>query len=112
MNGHKGPSNVSTLGAASIISVAPVTPLVFLELRNNGRRVSDIVVLFGVLWVLAIAFATTATPVVRRFTSGHAVLQNGSALAVRMTVLTVIAAMWWGIVRDQLPCFIGAPNCD
>jgi hypothetical protein len=37
------------------------------------------------------------------------------ALAVRLlgiAILGFIAYAWAGLVLDQMPCFLGVPNCD
>ena len=105
---------VSTFAVASVISVVLVAPFAFLELRHNTlawRRASDYVVLFGLLWLLPTVFVMTATPLVRALRSGHTVLQSPATLA-QGTLSLLVAAMWLMIVSDQLPCFIGAPNCD
>ena len=111
------PTNiVSTLAAASLISVVLVAPLAFLELQHNplatSRRASDFVVLFGVLWLLPIVFVMTSMPLARAVRSGHTVLQSRSALGFKLTLLVLVTAMWLNIVSDQWPCFIGVPNCD
>ena len=112
---NKPTSIVSTFAAASLIGVVLVAPLAFLEFRYNtvnSRRASDYVVLFGMLWVLPVAFVMIATPLVRALESGHTVLQSTFALGVKLILLVLVATMWVGIVNDQLPCFMGVPNCD
>ena len=115
MTGNTHTHTVSTLAAAALIGAVLVAPLLFLELRNSPatfRTASDLAVLFGLLWVLPTAFVLTVTPVVRAAESGRFTLQRPAALAVRIAVLVLLAAMWLGIVNDQLPCFLGVPNCD
>jgi hypothetical protein len=31
---------------------------------------------------------------------------------LRVVFLAFIARMWIGILIDQMPCFLGVPNCD
>ena len=33
-------------------------------------------------------------------------------LLFRVAFLALIAIIWAGILIDQLPCFLGVPNCD
>ena len=100
--------------SAAVIGAILVAPLLFLELRNNrpNSRASDNAVLFGVLWLLPTAFVMMAMPIIRVFRSGQTTPQRPAALALRIALLVVVAVMWLSIVSDQLPCFMGKPNCD
>lgn len=89
---------------ASAISLALTSPFVVLEIFNNGLRADralDYVVLFGLLWVLPIAFLLTAMPPGRLLSP-----------VMRIAILVVVAVAWVGVVSDQLPCFMGSANCD
>jgi hypothetical protein len=35
-----------------------------------------------------------------------------SAFAGRVVARVLAAVGWAGIIGDQMPCFLGAPNCD
>jgi hypothetical protein len=73
---------VATAAAAGGVFVVP---FVLLEARHQGlawRRGSYYAMLFGLLWLLPVVFVLAVT------------------------------AMWIGLVHDQLPCFLGTPNCD
>jgi hypothetical protein len=102
---------LSTLLMASLVGLAIVAPLLFLQLRHT--RGPDVpVALFVVLWMLPMAFVLTGTPLLRAWRTGQAVLQRPAALVARVALLVVLAAAWIAIVHDQLPCFFGVPNCD
>ena len=96
--------------APVVLSACAVAPLLFLEVRNNvtSRRGADYVVLFGLLWVVSLAVGLTARRVARAVREGD--LRYGTL--VRMTVLVVLVGVWFSIVNDQMPCFLGTPNCD
>ncbi len=105
----------STFAAAAVISTVLVAPLLFLDLRQHtltSPRPSDYAALFGLLWVLPVAFVMIVMPVGRAFRSGDTLLRRPSALAVRIVLLVLVAAMWLRVVSDQMPCFMGIPNCD
>lgn len=93
------------------IGLALVAPFAVLDLAYNratGRNSIDFAVLFGLLWLLTTAFAAILTSVVRGWREGGGPVN----LLLRIASLVLIAAMWGGIISDQLPCFLGVPNCD
>ena len=92
----------STTITAALISTALVIPLLYLELRNIGYTHFPYP-LFAVLWLVPAAFVSTAARPFR----AHPVV-----LSARVGFLVVAALFWAVLVNDQMPCFLGAPNCD
>ena len=98
---------------AVAIGLLGVLPFVIVEgISTKGFSASGFpAALFGLLWVLGSIFTML-------------VLNTVSSLRVGMTrsvrfrfmastvLLVLIAVVWIGIVLDQSPCFLGAPNCD
>jgi hypothetical protein len=39
-------------------------------------------------------------------------LASPVALLLRITFLALILVFWVSLVNDQMPCFLGIPNCD
>ncbi|HET8546528.1 MAG TPA: hypothetical protein VFL57_00915 [Bryobacteraceae bacterium] len=106
-------NRIATLTTAAVISSAMVAPFVFLELRYGAQNYSSFPYpLFGVLWLLPTAFVVTIAPVVRSVRTGDSVLSRPVTLVFRTGLLALIAVLWMGLIRDQLPCFLGVPNCD
>ena len=98
--------------SAMLISFILVLPFAILESLNNTitrQNAPGLLVLFGLLWLLPMAFIVVLVPIVRAGKSGVA---NPINLLFRIAFLALIAMMWGGIIIDQLPCFMGAPNCD
>ena len=92
---------------AGIVSLVLVLPLLTLELVNGGEPGNDFpFVLFGVLWLLAIAFCISVQPLVR------SPRPSLTAILPRLIVALLAGAVWFRIVLDQMPCFLGVPNCD
>jgi hypothetical protein len=87
---------------AALIGAALVTPLLYLELRNAGYTHFPYP-LFAVLWLVPAAFVFTAARPFR----AHPVV-----LSARVGFLILAALFWAGLVNDQMPCFLGVPNCD
>jgi hypothetical protein len=112
---HTMKSTITTLGSAALISLILVLPFAILEsLHNtvNPRKALDYIVLFGLLWLLPMAFVVILVPIVRTVRAGNSILANPITLLFRVAFLALIAMMWGGILIDQLPCFLGVPNCD
>lgn len=52
------------------------------------------------------------TPVARNLRTGTRNLASVLRLAPRVVLVILIAWLWVGLVVDQMPCFLGVPNCD
>jgi ABC-type amino acid transport system permease subunit len=70
------------------------------------------IVLFGLLWLLPVAFILILMPIVRNVRAGNRIMVNPISLLLRVAFLILIAWLWGGIILDQMPCFLGVPNCD
>jgi hypothetical protein len=99
---------LTTIKSPAIISALLVLPFMILELVNT-RNFNETfpIPLFGILWLLPTIFIFTLTPIGQNVRAG-----NSLALLIRVALLLAIAILWGGIVADQLPCFMGVPNCD
>ena len=101
--------------SAAIISFILVLPFVILEALNNTitrQNALSLILLFGVLWLLPAAFVVILAPIVRTVRAGNSIMVNPISLLFRVAFLALIATIWgWGFI-DQLPCFLGVPNCD
>lgn len=105
----------TNLKSAALISLILVLPFVILESLNNTitkQNAPGLIVLFGLLWLLPIAFIVTIVPVVRTVRAEQSVMANPINLLFRAAFLALVAIIWTGILIDQLPCFMGVPNCD
>ncbi len=101
----------NTAMLALLASAAVVAPLLLMELRNQpASRVEFPAALFAVLWLLATGFFLVAIPAVRSLRSGLA--SNPMTLVWRAAAMGLLGLNWASLVRDQLPCFLGVPNCD
>ena len=105
----------TNLKLAALISFILVLPLAILESLNNTitrQNAPGLIVLFGLLWLLPMAFIFTLVPIVRAVRAGNSVLTNPINLMFRIAFMALTAMMWGGILIDQLPCFMGVGNCD
>jgi hypothetical protein len=102
----------STLKLPAIISSGLVLPFMILELVNRRQfHEAFPVPLFGLMWLLPVAFIVILTPILRNLRAGNA-LARPASLLLRAGVLVLIAWLWSGLLLDQMPCFMGVQNCD
>ena len=101
--------------SAAIISLILILPFAILEIINNGLtkdNAAGLILLFGVLWLLPTVFIIILKPIVRNARAGKSLVARPVTLLLRVASLLLIATLWgWGFM-DQLPCFLGVPNCD
>jgi len=64
------------------------------------------------MWLLPALFVFVLTPVVRDVRTGGGLTHRPAVLLLRAGILTLMAVVWSVMVLDQLPCFLGIPNCD
>ena len=94
-----------SLAVGVIASTVLVLPLFILELVNNPDIAGGFpVVLFIVLWLLPVFLIAGGGPLLRS--------RSRVVIAAAAAVMIVLAVFWVGLVADQLPCFLGVPNCD
>jgi hypothetical protein len=110
---------LSSLKLPALVSTLLVLPFLVLELSLStdnrapaAKYALDMAVLFGVLWLLPLAFMAGLLPIVRGLRAGQAVMQHPGRLLVRVGLLALVACVWSAILVDQLPCFLGLPNSD
>jgi len=101
------------LKVPATISFALVLPFMILELVNRRNFNFDFpIVLFVLMWLLPLIFITLATPLVQNLRIGTSLLANPAGTLIRVALMSVIVWLWLSLVADQMPCFLGVPNCD
>ena len=70
------------------------------------------VTLFGLMWLLAVAFILSLMPIVRNVRTGGGIVVKPVDRRIRVALLILIVSVWTGIMIDQFPCFMGVPLCD
>ena len=108
---------LSTLKHPALAGAALALPFLALELTLNRSGFSpkyalDTAVLFGALWLLPAAFALIGLPLAHSARAGENVLATPARLLIKVALLVLIAALWISLLANQLPCFLGIPNCD
>jgi hypothetical protein len=97
----------------AIISFLLVIPFMVMEIVNRRNFNEGFpIVLFVMMWLLPLLFILTAAPMVRNVRAGNRLTTNPLLLVVRVVFLAFLVWLWFGILIDQIPCFLGVPNCD
>lgn len=104
------PGSWRRLATAAIAGTVTVLPFGILEWINRRRLPGDFpVALFVFLWLLSFSFALVLVPVVRGLAARR---RNPGAGVLLGALLIFIGWLWVSISADQMPCFLGVPNCD
>jgi hypothetical protein len=98
------------VGTLMIISLVLVLPFVVLELISVGLKPNFPFLLFVVMWALTLLFVLILMPIIESLRAKN--LANPFRFLLRAVLLTAIASILVAIVVDQMPCFLGVPNCD
>ena len=105
----------ANLKSAALISLILVVPFAILESLNQTlttQNAPGLILLFGVLWLLPTAFIIILVPIVRSVRAGNSLLAHPITFLFKVAILVFIAWFWGSLFIDQLPCFMGVPNCD
>ena len=104
---------LKTSGSSALISFLLILPFMIMEVVNRRNFNEGFPVpLFVMMWLLPMLFILIGMPIVRSLRTGNSLLANSLILMVRVIFLALLAWMWLGILIDQMPCFLGVPNCD
>ena len=97
---------------ALVISAALVAPFVVLEWVNRTGHDEFPFALFAFMALLSLGIVLSVTPAVRRLWSEPQLgaLRIGHWAGV--VAFIFLALFYVDLVSDQLPCFLGVPNCD
>ena len=112
-NWHIPSSVYRKLRTPAIISSILVLPFTILELMNR-RNFQECfpIALFVFMWLLSLSFILVLTPIVRNSEARNRNIANPLGLLPRIAFLVLVTWVWMAVVLDQMPCFLGVPNCD
>ena len=97
----------------AIFSFLLVLPFMILEVVNRRNFNEGFPIpLFIIMWLLPVLFILTGMPILRNVRAGNSILANPFILLIRVVFLILIVWFWGTLLIDQMPCFLGVPNCD
>lgn len=101
-----------TLRSPALISLFLIIPFMIMEVVNRREFNEGFPFpLFIIMWLLPVLFILTGMPILRNM-RGDNVLAGPALLLIRVVILIFIAWFWAALLIDQMPCFLGVPNCD
>ncbi|MBX3013695.1 MAG: hypothetical protein KF832_19395 [Caldilineaceae bacterium] len=103
------------VSTAVLTSTTLVFPFLILEAIFQPitlQSIPSLAILFALLWLLPLAFMLTLTPLVRTARAGAMLMTNPLPTLLKVAFLAILFLFWSSLLLDQLPCFLGVPNCD
>ena len=119
-------------GAAALLGIALALPMVlFLSIAYFGiqplegylrmwlaepngmtQRVSGLVAILGAFLLMPVGSLIALGPVGRSYRSGQGFGANPINLTAGIVIMSAFLFLLTGFVIDQMPCWLGVPNCD
>jgi lysylphosphatidylglycerol synthetase-like protein (DUF2156 family) len=107
---HAPARNLRTPALISSVLVLPFMTLEFVNRRAFDEGLP--VPLFAIMWLLPLSFILILMPIVRNLRAQERSTANPLSSLLGVVCLILLAWLWVGIIHDQMPCFLGVPNCD
>jgi hypothetical protein len=106
-------SSILRFAASLAISATLVVPLFALEWWNRREFHEEFpLLLFTFMSVHSLLIVLAAAPVVGRLRTERNLRALRFGHWAGLVVSAFLAVVYAGVVIDQLPCFLGVPNCD
>ena len=115
-------SRSATVGAALTVPFAFLMTLLLLRiepplaamLRGEPDQVNVVgnAIVLGALVLSLVGLALTLTPILRASRAGASLAAARGDLVVAAFISLFVGLFVGGVVIDQLPCWLGVPNCD
>ena len=105
--------NFTNFRSPALIGLLFVIPFMIMEVVNT-RNINAVfnVPLFGIMWLLPVLFILTVIPIARDVRAGNSILAKPIILLIKVVFLIFLTWFWTSLLIDQMPCFMGVPNCD
>jgi hypothetical protein len=104
---------LASLRLPALLGFLAILPFLVMELVNRRQYVEPFpFVLFALLWLEGILFVLIARPLVAGFRAGNMLKTEPIRLVLSVLALVFLAWQFIAFVADQMPCFLGVPNCD
>lgn len=107
------PGTLKSFGASLLISAALVAPFLVLQLVNRRTFHEDFpVVLFTFMSLHSLFIVLSLTPALRRLRAERSLRALGFGHWAGLLLGVLLVLVYANVLVDQLPCFLGVPNCD
>jgi hypothetical protein len=105
--------NQWSLVTSLLISLALVVPFILLQWVNRRAFNEDFpFVLFTFMSLHSLLIVLLLTPALRRLRAERHLRALKFGHWAGLAVSAVLISVYVNVVVDQLPCFLGVPNCD
>jgi len=104
---------LADLKIPALVGLLSTLPFMLMEYVNRRAFEEDFPwPLFGTMWLLAAGLTFALLPIARDLRAGNCIPLT--RLGFWLSVLAALLTAWLGIgiLQDQIPCFLGVPNCD
>ncbi len=108
---------LTNLSLVAIISFLSILPLIVMEFVNrqsffvSGKETFPFQ-LFIFLWLCVAAILLILMPLVRTLQAGRSLFAHPKSLMLTVVALVFLTMAVANLINDQMPCFLGVPNCD
>ena len=110
---HAAPGTLKSFGASLLISATLVAPFIVLQLVNRRIFHEDFpFVLFTFMLLHSLFIVLLLTPALRRLRVESSLRALGLGHWAGLLLGILLVFVYANVVIDQLPCFLGVPNCD
>jgi hypothetical protein len=110
---HAAPGTLKSFGASLLISATLVAPFIVLQLVNRRVFHEDFpFVLFTFMSLHSLLIVLSLRPALRRLRAERSLRALGVGHWAGLLLGVLLVFVYANVVMDQLPCFLGVPNCD
>jgi len=104
---------LKAIRSLALLSLLLILPFMIMEVVNRRNFNEGFPIsLFVIMWLLPVLFILTGMPILRNVRAGNSVLVKPVILLIKVVFLILIVWFWGILLIDQMPCFLGVPNCD
>jgi hypothetical protein len=110
---HATPGAAKYFGITLLLAATLVAPFIAVELVSRRAYHEDFpFVLFTFMSLHALLIAVLMTPALRRLVAERSLRALGPRQWAGLALGVFLIVVYANVVIDQLPCFLGVPNCD
>ena len=107
------PRTSRSFGASLLMSATLVAPFIVMQSVNRSTPGEELpFALFTFMSLNALLIVLLLTPPLRHLQAERSLRALGFAHWAGLSLGIVLVFVYANVVVDQLPCFLGVPNCD
>jgi hypothetical protein len=104
---------IQSIARSAVAGLMATIPFMALQSVNTHNFWTDFpIAVFGSLWVFAAVFIGTIGAILNQARMPGKTMARKMLVVAGIVFAFAVAMIWFGFVVDQMPCFLGVPNCD